>query len=89
MFDWVLNTSFEMRMEIYQKNTRFDFIHKRLLGRILGPRQFECEINIKNTKRRMSGTYTYREHLQYIEKESKAKHIFFTHANFSNHGKIL
>ena len=38
---------------------------------ILGTRQFENEMNIWNTKRQISGTNTYKEHLQYNEKERK------------------
>ena len=77
MFDWVLNTSFEMRMEIYQKNTRFDFIHKRLLGRILGPHQFEYEINIRNTKRRMSGSIHIGNTYNYWKRIESKAYIFY------------
>ena len=88
MFDWVLNTSFEMRMEIYQKNTRFDFIHKRLLGRILGPRQFEYEINIRNTKRRMSGSIHIGNTYNILKKNRKQSIYFLPTPTFRTMAKF-
>ena len=38
----------------------------------LGPRQFEYEMNIRNTKRRMPGTNTNKEHL-HITKGNKSE----------------
>ena len=44
---------------------------------ILGPSQFEYEMNIRKTRRRVLGTNTYKEHLQYKEKEQNIKNIVF------------
>lgn len=71
IFDSVLNTPLERSKEIYQKT--FNFLHKRILGMIkvciwFQPIPIEYETNIRNAKRRISGTNVTKKHLQYNEK---------------------
>ena len=49
---------------------------------VLGPREFEYEMNIKYTKRRMSGTNTYQEHANFSA-QAKISWTHFTHAKIS------
>ena len=49
-------------------------------------------MNRRNTRRRISGTNGYKEHLRFNEKKRNVKNIdlfFLTLANFSTHAKIL
>ena len=54
--------------------------------------KFEHETNIRNTKRRMLGTSTYKEYLLYNEKERNLKNIaivFVRHQLFYPHKNIM
>ena len=44
---------------------------------VFGPRQFEYEFNIRNTRRPMPGTNIFKEQLQCNEKEWNVKNIVF------------
>ena len=82
MFDWVPNAPLEINMEIYQETLVLILFIKYYQAGLRSvynfrPAQYEHEINIRNIKRRMSRTNTYKEHLQYDEKERKVKNIVF------------
>ena len=69
-------------MEIYQETLVLIFLlklkekfsHDQGLYIILDPRQFECEMNIRDKNTEMSGMKkkTYMEHLRYNEQEQNA-----------------
>ena len=83
-------------MIIYQKRLVLNLFIKKIsqdqgLYIILGPRQFEHKMNVRNTKRWISGMKKVhvRNTFRIMDRHGMWIIIFLTHANFSTHAKIL